>query len=157
MTVATGPGSEHWLQRLTCEQWLAAAETELKLATQHEHARRKALTHVRRACGMGLNAILVAHFDERAAETVWGRSYVEHLRSIAEGSPLPSVLEAHEVSLRSTCRLVLETPLVHGSGTRTSELVALGRSAPAPQPQTSIAAARDLLDFCHGACAAPPV
>jgi len=85
----TSRDDEHWLWRLEPNAWLDAADHELAAAHAHRNTRRTAITHARRAAGMALNAVLVAsartgekHARERA-ESVWGRSYVDHLRCLA--------------------------------------------------------------------------
>jgi hypothetical protein len=52
----------HWLYRLTVEEWLAAAEHELRLCEEAlgRRAFRPGVTLARRAVGMAWNAVLVA-------------------------------------------------------------------------------------------------
>ncbi len=81
------PRSDHWLLRLSADDWLRAATTELHNGAAHTASRRAALSHARRAAGMALNGVLVASFaihgDLEAACTRWGRSYIDHLRALA--------------------------------------------------------------------------
>jgi hypothetical protein len=142
--------AEHWLWRLPAAQWLDAARHELALGQQKAGSRRAALVHARRGAGMGLNAVLAAmgeaadDDDERAAmEERWGRSYVEHLRAIAEGNefvraPLPA--EAAQAA-----RLVLEMPLQ-------AQVITLGK-APATDVHATLNAAQRLLEACEAAMA----
>ena len=69
----------HWLYRLTAEQWLSAADNELKAAYQalvgKQH--RAGVTYARRAAGMALNARL-----RRTPDPAYGRSYMEHLQAL---------------------------------------------------------------------------
>ena len=68
---------------------------------------------------MALNAVLVAwsrREPELEVESVWGRSYVDHLRAIASGNCGPLGSEANELA-----RAVLATPMAAPT------LVALGR------------------------------
>jgi hypothetical protein len=141
--------AEHWLWRLPAAQWLAAARHELAQGQQQAGSRRAALVHARRGAGMALNAVLAAlgeaaSDDERAAlEERWGRSYVEHLRAIAEGdetlrAPLPA--EAAEIA-----RAVLEMPLQ-------AQVITLGRG-PATDVHATLDAAERLLEACEAAVA----
>lgn len=141
--------AEHWLWRLSATQWLDAARHELAQGRARAHERRAALVHARRGAGMALNAVL-ARLGETADEAAradlevrWGRSYVEHVRAIAEGdeavrAPLPA--EAAEAA-----RVVLGTPL-H------AEVLTLGRG-PAADVHATLAAAQKLLDACTAAMA----
>ena len=83
--------SEHWLWRLSAGEWLEAAAHELELARERVSSRRTAITHARRAAGMALNGVLVAQasrgWSRDDCEQVWGRSYVEHLRVLAQSGP----------------------------------------------------------------------
>ena len=93
MTTPEG-GGEHWLWRLDADGWLRAALTELEIGADNVAVRRTAVTHARRAAGMALNAVLVAWARAQgtpealaAAETRWGRSYIDHLRLLGELGP----------------------------------------------------------------------
>lgn len=90
---------EHWLFRLTKEEWLSAAEHELSLglAQLQRRAVRAGVTHARRAAGMAWNAVLT--LDERPA---YGRSYMEHVHALADDPTLPEDLRAAAQHLRST-------------------------------------------------------
>ena len=76
------PGSDptHWLHRLTPDEWLAAADTELRHCAEAlaRRAVRPGVTHARRAAGMALNAMLALAEDER-----FGRSYMDHVVALA--------------------------------------------------------------------------
>jgi hypothetical protein len=78
------PGSDpsHWLHRLTADEWLAAADTELRHCEEAlaRRAVRPGVTHARRAAGMGLNAMLAVAEDAR-----FGRSYMDHVVALATG------------------------------------------------------------------------
>src|SRR6185312_7028975 len=78
-----GPDPAHWLHRLTAEEWLAAAATEL------EHA-EAALA--RRSVRPG-----ITHADERA-----GRSYMEHVVALAADPAVPDEIRAAAQRLRDT-------------------------------------------------------
>ena len=64
---------DHWLFRLTPEEWLAAANNELARAEEALEGRRyrAGVTQSLRAAGMAWNAVLAAADDE----TGYGRSY----------------------------------------------------------------------------------
>lgn len=108
------PDPDHWLYRLDAASWLRAAASELAAGEANVSARRAAITHARRAAGMALNAALVLHAeatgDFQAAAQRWGRSYIDHLRALAEGdeaaaAPLPP-------QLRGEARALLEIPVL---------------------------------------------
>jgi hypothetical protein len=87
---------DRWLTRLTNEEWLVAATGELARATDAllMKQQRAGVTQARRAAGMAWNAVLVGIADvaERAR---YGRSYMEHLRVLADDEAvLPSVRDA---------------------------------------------------------------
>ncbi|HVV49789.1 MAG TPA: hypothetical protein VHO06_09030, partial [Polyangia bacterium] len=86
-----GPDPAHWLHRLTPEEWLAAAATELghAEAALTRRAFRPGVTHARRAAGMAWNAVLIRHPDDRA-----GRSYMEHVVALAGDAGVPDEIRA---------------------------------------------------------------
>jgi HEPN domain-containing protein len=94
-----GPDPTHWLHRLTAEEWLAAAATELAHAEAAlaRRAFRPGVTHARRAAGMAWNAVLVAHPDARA-----GRSYMEHVVALSSDGAVPEEIRAAASRLRDT-------------------------------------------------------
>lgn len=90
---------DHWLYRLSVEDWLSAAETELGHAEAAllRRAARPGVTHARRAVGMAWNAVLVITADER-----YGRSYMEHVVALAADHSLPDLVRAAAARLRDT-------------------------------------------------------
>ncbi|HYP91318.1 MAG TPA: hypothetical protein VEQ59_24295 [Polyangiaceae bacterium] len=76
-----------WLARLAPQDWIRQGLVELSRAEARlsGHDREAGLLGLRRAAGMALNGALSVSWRE------WGRTYVEHLRAIAEdaGVPLP--------------------------------------------------------------------
>jgi len=126
-----GPDPAHWLHRLTAEEWLAAAATEIghAEAALTRRAARPGVTHARRAAGMAWNAVLTAFPDERA-----GRSYMEHVVALAGDATLPDEVRAAAQGLRDTAAAP-------------PELVTLGKPdlAPAHDARTILAHARRLL------------
>ncbi|HXT97133.1 MAG TPA: hypothetical protein VN853_12595 [Polyangia bacterium] len=123
-----GPDPAHWLHRLTAEEWLAAAATELEHAEAALARRsvRPGITHARRAAGMAWNAVLVTQPDERA-----GRSYMEHVVALAADPAVPDEIRAAAQRLR-------DTP------PRPPELVTLGKPDLGPAQD-----ARAIADYAH--------
>ena len=116
-----GTGGEHWLWRLSARDWLAAAENELKQGRSNLGARRTAVTFARRAAGMALNGALVAQADRGWAssrcETAWGRSYMDHLRTLADAAD--GSVEAREPFAEDDClrcRELLAIPMMPPQG-----------------------------------------
>jgi HEPN domain-containing protein len=126
-----GPDPAHWLNRLTAEEWLAAAATELAQAEAAlaRRAARPGVTHARRAAGMAWNAVLVVHPDERA-----GRSYMEHVVALSGDPTLPD-------EVRTAAQRLRDTPA------RQPELVTLGKPdlGPAHDARTILEHARRTL------------
>ena len=98
------PGSDpsHWLYRLTADEWLAAAETELGHCqeTLDRRAVRAGVTHARRAAGMAWNAVLAL---APAPDETFGRSYMDHVVALASDQ---AALE----EVRAAARMLRETP-----------------------------------------------
>jgi hypothetical protein len=114
--------ADHWLWRLSAREWLEAGERELELARAQLGARRTAITHARRAAGMALNGALVAMaaqgWSRERCETAWGRSYIDHLRTLAAPAPEPrhpfgpDLSEACRQACRQACRSLLAIPVM---------------------------------------------
>ncbi|HET6149506.1 MAG TPA: hypothetical protein VFH68_18360 [Polyangia bacterium] len=98
----TGPDPSHWLHRLTAEEWLAAADTELLHCeeTLGRRAVRAGVTHARRAAGMAWNALLAL---ARAPDAKFGRSYMDHVVALAGDDGAPE-------EIRAAARVLRETP-----------------------------------------------
>ncbi len=94
-----GLDPNHWLYRLSPEEWLAAADTELRHCedTLLRRAVRPGVTHARRAAGMALNAILALAQDAR-----YGRSYMEHVVALADDEAATPDARAAATFLRAT-------------------------------------------------------
>ena len=86
---------DHWLYRLTADEWMAAARNELaRASTALARAdKRKGLFEARRAAGMALNALLCASPREG-----YGRSYMDHLTALAADRGAPD--DAREAAAR---------------------------------------------------------
>lgn len=119
---------DHWLYRLTPEEWLRAAAGELVQAASSlsAQAQRRGVASARRAAGMALNAVLVV-----APCEAWGRSYMDHLRALAADATTPA-------GLRRACAELLEAPL---DGPK---FVRIGGGA----DEGAAAAARVVLEWC---------
>jgi hypothetical protein len=106
--------ADHWLWRLADRDWLAAAERELELGRERVGTRRTAITHARRAAGMALNGVLASMaargWSRERCETVWGRSYLDHLRSVPDA---PEPLAPEHADL---CRTLLAIPVMPNTG-----------------------------------------
>jgi len=93
------PGSDptHWLHRLTADEWLAAADVELRQAAEalSRRAARPGVTHARRAAGMAWNAVLALEPDDR-----FGRSYMEHVVALSADEAAPAEVRAAAQALR---------------------------------------------------------
>jgi HEPN domain-containing protein len=94
-----GQDPSHWLHRLTAEEWLSAAATELVHCreTLSRRAIRPGATHARRAAGMAMNAILVLSGND-----TYGRSYMDHVRALAGDDTVPPDVCASAQNLRDT-------------------------------------------------------
>jgi hypothetical protein len=93
------PGTDptHWLFRLSADEWLAAAETELRHCQEAlaRRAARPGVTHARRGAGMALNAILVLRQNEG-----YGRSYMDHVVALSTDEAAPETVRAAAQALR---------------------------------------------------------
>jgi hypothetical protein len=109
-----GPDPSHWLHRLTPEEWLAAAATELQHAdeTLARRAVRPGVTHARRAAGMAWNAVLALAPDDAA-----GRSYMDHVVALAAGAAAGDTPD----EVRAAAALLRDTPPL------APELITLGK------------------------------
>ncbi len=94
-----GPDPAHWLHRLTGDEWLAAATTELEHCAEvlGRRAFRPGVTHARRAAGMAWNAVLAL-----AEDPSFGRSYMEHVVALAKDAGAPDEVRAAAELLRDT-------------------------------------------------------
>ena len=96
-----GPDPSHWLYRLTADEWLAAAETELGHCeeTLNRRAVRTGVTHARRAAGMAWNAVLA---QAPAPDEKFGRSYMDHVVALAGAEDAPQDVRTAARALRDT-------------------------------------------------------
>jgi HEPN domain-containing protein len=94
---------DHWLYRLDPDEWLRAAENELRHAEQALLAKQQRLgvASARRAAGMAWNAVLARARDE----TSYGRSYMEHLEVLVRDEAVPS-------EVRQAAEQLVKAPLV---------------------------------------------
>lgn len=126
---------EHWLYRLTADEWLRAADNELNQARQAFTGRqqRTGVTYARRAAGMALNALLWGAPDES-----YGRSYMDHLGAFSQDPAVREDLRAAAVSL-------LRMPLAQ-------QLVTIGVKASQGDAQQAAPAAL-ILEYVHSVIA----
>jgi hypothetical protein len=89
----------HWLHRLSPDEWLAAAATELDHCrdTLSRRAVRPGVTHARRAAGMAWNAVLALRDDPR-----FGRSYMDHVVALCSDETATDDVRAAAQALRET-------------------------------------------------------
>ncbi len=114
----------HWLWRHDAAAWLAAACVELERAREQLDQRRTVVAHARRGAGMACNAVLVS-WAPTDVEAPWGRSYVDHLRAIADGTLGPLPAAAQGLAARVLAVPAIAPALVVLSGRRAADLVAL--------------------------------
>jgi hypothetical protein len=74
-----------WLSRRTPEAWIQQSLAELGRAEAllKAHDRKAGVLSLRRAAGMALNGALSVAWRD------WGRTYVEHVRAIADDASVP--------------------------------------------------------------------
>jgi HEPN domain-containing protein len=107
----SGSDPNHWLRRLSPEDWLQAAENELLRARHalHTKQQRPGVAGARRAAGMAWNAVLSIAPDE-----AYGRSYMDHLKAMATDATVPETIRD---AARQLVAAPLETKLVQlGAG-----------------------------------------
>lgn len=97
-----GPDPNHWLHRLTAAEWLSAADAELAQARAAlaRRAVRPGVTYARRAAGMAWNALMTC--SPRSFNDRYGRSYMEHLQTLAEETEVPTEIREAALLLRDT-------------------------------------------------------
>lgn len=80
--------ASHWLYKLSPEEWIQAALTELRRAEAALGSAQlpAAYAGLKRAAGMALNGALIVEPRE------WGRSYVEHLAALAQDETAPEAV-----------------------------------------------------------------
>lgn len=89
-----------WLARLAPEAWIRQGLAELGRAEARlrAHDRTAGVLGLRRAAGMALNGALAVRLRP------WGRSYVEHLRALAEDREVPN-------PVRDAAKLLNDVPV----------------------------------------------
>jgi len=97
------PGRDptHWLHRFDADEWLRAADNELRHAEEaltHKQ-QRPGVAQARRAAGMAWNAVLVVSEND-----AYGRSYMDHLKALHAD---PATSEP----VRAAAELLLAAPL----------------------------------------------
>lgn len=128
----------HWLFKLSPDEWVRAGLGELRRAEAAYAAKsgRAGLAGARRAAGMALNGALIV-----APNEAWGRSYMEHLLAL-KADP--------NVRVAAAARVLVDTPLPGG------EVIALRTAS---SDERVLEAARDLIAHAYalvkGAGSAP--
>ncbi len=91
-----GKDPDHWLYRLSPEEWLSAAEGELVRARQAlaNKQHRQGVAGARRAAGMAWNAVLYLSVDD-----AYGRSYMDHLKALGEDATIPDTVRRVSLAL----------------------------------------------------------
>ena len=89
-----------WLTRLSAEEWIRQALSELQRAEARiaAHDRSAAVLGLRRAAGMALNGALSVRWR------AWGRTYIDHLRAIVDDADVPE-------SVRDAARFLNDVPV----------------------------------------------
>jgi HEPN domain-containing protein len=82
---------EHWLHRLSPDEWIRASLAEVKRATAafSRGDTRAGAAGAKRAAGMALNGALIVEPDER-----WGRSYVDHVQALSADAGVPEAVRS---------------------------------------------------------------
>jgi HEPN domain-containing protein len=97
------PGRDptHWLHRFDADEWLRAADNELRHAEEAlvRKQQRSGVAQARRAAGMAWNAVLVLREDD-----AYGRSYMDHLKALRADNAAPE-------PVRAAAELLLAAPL----------------------------------------------
>lgn len=138
--------NHHWLWRISAGGWLASAVNELQQGAAVLSVRRSAVTHARRAAGMALNAVLVEMAARGGSpgrsEAIWGRSYIDHLRTLADPAVEPEVLAPFDADIAWCCRELLGIPVMGPT-----DLVRLARSRD-EAAVSALQVARRIVDAC---------
>jgi HEPN domain-containing protein len=134
---------DHWLYRLTEEEWLAAARNELEScrAALRARNRRAGVVGARRATGMALNALLVRGPIERYE--AFGRSYMDHLQALAQAAEAP-------LAIREAAQRLVDAP------TGGAQVVTLRRSAEDAAESEVAHWAEQIIAHVQRQLAAPP-
>jgi HEPN domain-containing protein len=95
-----GGAGPTWLTRLAPEDWIRQGLTELSRAEARiaTHDRTAGVLGLRRAAGMALNGALAVRWRP------WGRTYIDHLRAIADDVEAPE-------AVRAAAKLLNDVPL----------------------------------------------
>ena len=105
-----------WLTRLAPEAWIRQGLGELARAEERlaQHDRTAGVLGLRRAAGMALNGALAVQLRD------WGRTYIDHLRAVAEDQDVPEAVRAaakllNEIQLERQPNVVRLTPPSEGA------------------------------------------
>ena len=126
---------EHWLFKLSPDEWIRAGQADLRHAEEAYKANnpRAGLAGAKRAAGMALNGALIVEPDD-----LWGRSYVDHLMALGRDAKVPE-------RVRQACReLTSSAGGEHAAGAQ--RLVTLRTTT---QEHRILEAARDLIAHAY--------
>ena len=103
-----GSDPSHWLHRLSSAEWLAAANNELVRARHALQGKdhRGGVTQARRAAGMAWNAWMIRN---GRSEDRYGRSYMDHLKTLCHDESVPDEIRAASTAL---CEAKMNVDLV---------------------------------------------
>ena len=140
--------AEHWLTRLSPDEWLRAADHELALCAEalQRRAMRPGVTHARRAAGMAWNAVLASAIRPANARTgsgaevnpAWeryGRSYMDHVKALADDAAAADQIPD---GARAAAQVLRDTPPAPPT------LIAIGKPDLRP-----LEAARTLVEYAR--------
>ncbi|HEY8923245.1 MAG TPA: hypothetical protein VIU64_02620 [Polyangia bacterium] len=132
---------DHWLYRLSPDDWLRAADHEVALCAEalHRRAVRPGVTHARRAAGMAWNAVLARvapPAEDHPMIVRYGRSYMDHVKALADDAANDDGVPEEA---RAAARLLRDTPPAP------PDLIKLGK----PDLRV-LEAARTLVEYARG-------
>jgi HEPN domain-containing protein len=90
------PAPADWLCRASPREWMKEAMQELREAEKSlaKRDQKTGYTQLRRAAGKALNAAL-----SYEPQDAWGRSYMDHVRALAEDASVPEQVRASATKL----------------------------------------------------------
>jgi len=146
--------SKHWLWRLSATDWIEAGQRELEAGHSQVELRRTAITHARRGAGMALNGVLVhlrsTGLAPEECTTRWGRSYIDHLRVLANAAHSHEQLAPFGPELVPPCQALMAVPVMPPRGS----LIQLA-AAPNQAALGALQNAETIVEACRLAVTAP--
>jgi HEPN domain-containing protein len=111
------PAPADWLHRASPREWLKEAMQELREAEKSlaKRDQKAGYAQLRRAAGKALNAAL-----SYEPKPTWGRSYMDHVRALAEDTEVPEQVRTSAAKLvhasPSDVNLIMLKPERHHEG-----------------------------------------